>query len=1107
MCNMEWGCWHGYFDKKYCHEYDFSGNVSLSDGTFIGLERIIYPADAWGPYTYSKKFEPFQGSSWDSKILNCMQGFRLSAQVDDETEIFINTKAINVRFRVSDLMKQKHLVFPVGPKYSMAYVNIELNDEIWYVEKPPKDAAVIYGSDFDQPDRQADLFTVKGRLVPAGESARAYFTIRDEDDGASKRGVRLGIRFLICRNGQQEEKTARGVARFAIAINGKEIWANRKFSTFHDTASQFLEEVVEIIPEEAIVSGKNTLEVINKDRNLDVLVQRVTVEQFKIEPLAIAAFPQWVIVNNPFSVSISSGCKSVLLSVKYDEELLSHTINGTGRDSLPQDKSVPGLNPVVTDESRVITVGEGEHEFFFTALKPFRNAVIEFRDEWSGASCKVVIAEAWDGVTEEIPVKTGYEIRTGSPYEYLSVLKNAYETQLGNLAIFRDYHNSAYDPSSVWDAAEYCRKHNIYTDAIVMNQQSTVANASGDLCCWVGTHEHTGIFYGRDRVQNKNFSMADAMKESVSILASVADNYRISGVPVAIGDASGGTRTAYMAGFDVIRHETFVGHHTLILTNARGCARAFHKNIWGAHIASQHNAQPELEDSLRRYWLGMYLPWVYGANFAFEEDSLFEENRFYRMIGGDVLPKGKRDITRGFYRFTSTHPRKGKPRVNFAILQGKYAPPFNGISVANNGLDSDDNYVNENYPVWGHTGKEAWEWGFRQPEKGYHLFELLAPNIYLNPLMQDTAAVRKFFSGNPLGEFDQLPVEASADVMKQYKMIALFTWHTMEPAGDDHSDSGFTNDYEKLLEYVRDGGVLFLSVPQLTTRADREMLKDMDDLQLYNGGDVSGLCGVRINGKSSDAFSEAEAERGPFRFAFDSPKSVDLIRRPNSDEDEDGACMLADLSLDGARVVFCDKSSGRPLLTEYKTGKGYTYLLCTYAFPGHEKLKELMPKILLPMFETMKAESRVSVFDESGEIYSSIWENDEKSGTVYLLNTDWTTAGNGKPVTVKKDDLKLDVSVTEGVLNQVLYFDRGMLYCNDPSTYIEVIPAPLPDSYGLTVHTAVDVEISLVVDRDMKIILPDASSRVIRSAGINTVKVAADDHFTQQHLSLLSLTE
>ena len=56
--------------------------------------------------------------------------------------------------------------------------------------------------------------------------------------------------------------------------------------------------------------------------------------------------------------------------------------------------------------------------------------------------------------------------------------------------------------------------------------------------------------------------------------------------------------------------------------------------------------------------------------------------------------------------------------------------------------------------------------------------------------------------------------------------------------------------------------MLFLSVPHLTIRTDREFLADMEDLQLYSGGNVQALCGVRMQGRAPAVLSEIRSPDG-----------------------------------------------------------------------------------------------------------------------------------------------------------------------------------------------------------------------------------------------------
>jgi hypothetical protein len=441
------------------------------------------------------------------------------------------------------------------------------------------------------------------------------------------------------------------------------------------------------------------------------------------------------------------------------------------------------------------------------------------------------------------------------------------------------------------------------------------------------------------------------------------------------------------------------------LPDARGSARAYGKNVWGAHVASQHNFQAELETAINRYWLAMYLPWVFGANLVFEEDSLFQNNKYYRMVNDDFMTEEKQKVTIEFFKHIQTHARKGQPKVDFAFIQGRHEAPFTAIAGCNANMKT--LYENEDRRIWGKNGSPEEEWGHRQPEKGMHLLELVAPNIYLPPLNQDEYKTRKVFASNPYGEWDFLPIEGRKEAYEQYKILFMLGWNTMAKKAEGVEDT-FENDYERLKNYVENGGVIFLSVPQLSQRVDRKLIRDFENAKIYNDGNVSDLFGVKI-GKPIEEFSgKVESENFAKK---DYAKKQDLIRLPNQTEDEDGACRLAEITLDGAEVCLKDAISNQPLLVRKKLGKGYAYLLCTYAYPGHEKLKYVCVNIMQTLLETY-AQKDVFVKDETKQVYWSDWKNGD-SGKLYLLNIDWTKDGNKKKVEIVKDDFAFNCEVKE----------------------------------------------------------------------------------------------
>ena len=453
----------------------------------------------------------------------------------------------------------------------------------------------------------------------------------------------------------------------------------------------------------------------------------------------------------------------------------------------------------------------------------------------------------------------------------------------------------------------------------------------------------------------------------------------------AFGDASGGHRYCYLAGADFIRTETMVPHTQHLCSQARPAAEALGSGEWGVHIAIQHPVQPYFESHLGQYYLSLFQPWMMGANMIYEEDSLFVLFKEERQAWDDAMTKGKRDMTREFFKFVKTHPRKGKVERRIAFLEGRYAAPFNGFIC--------DCEQTPDYSVWGRFGNNAPEWGHRQPEKCRQVLDVLMPGASTQPLRQQFDRRRFFFSGTPYGDFDEVPAEVTAEYLKQYKLLLNLGWNTM-----------IAEDYDKLLEFVRAGGVLFTGLPQFSTHVKRDFLKDMADLALWNTGDLRELCGITVKGRSGTEFIRQ------FNTVMELPE-VELSGIPSASPEEDGSCFIADIELDGAEVVIWDADSGLPLLVKYQCGKGVVYTLTAFAYPGHERLQQLSARITA----FLAAESRGDIYveDFSQEIFWNCRHESEYVTRVNMLNTDWSDKGNVKVVTLFTPGVITDVEVRE----------------------------------------------------------------------------------------------
>ena len=377
-----------------------------------------------------------------------------------------------------------------------------------------------------------------------------------------------------------------------------------------------------------------------------------------------------------------------------------------------------------------------------------------------------------------------------------------------------------------------------------------------------------------------------------------------------------------------------------------------------------------------------------GADIIYEEDTLFGTWSEDRQAWKDNLVKEKRDMTREFFKFVKTHPRKGKNTRNIAYIEGRYAAPFNGFIC---GTEQDPSYS-----VWGLFGNSDAEWGHLQPEKARQLLDVLMPGANTMPLRQKMDMRRFFFSGTPYGDFDCVPIESDTEYLNNYKLLLNLGWN-----------SQIEEDYEKLKSFVENGGTLLTGLLQFSKHLDRKFLKDMKDLNLYNDGDLSDFLGLKVLGRGevySGQWNSADKEN---------IKTPILSGMPSVDENEDGEARLANIELTNAEVVAWDSANGAPLIVRNKLGKGYVYTMTVWAYPGHEKFQKLSASWISYLAE--KALPEIYIEDATGEVFWTCWKDGEKS-IIMLLNTDWTVPSNEKTVNLVIGDNKKEIAVKERAL-------------------------------------------------------------------------------------------
>ncbi len=473
---------------------------------------------------------------------------------------------------------------------------------------------------------------------------------------------------------------------------------------------------------------------------------------------------------------------------------------------------------------------------------------------------------------------------------------------------------------------------------------------------WSRRFHEAGPFYlGYDFGEIFSFRLEEAhleTKEGISLRTLTNDLLRRVRAHVAERKANGWGRVMatsanfYLdyevaAGAEVPLAEDFAFSHLHMASAlSRGLYRQFELPLWGSHLAHEHYSwlpfSSEHKFSLLR--AGLYQKLMAGAKILINESGnwflqttkavdspLFDMPRVelgnirerdpHRVA--PFVPEAQKSFSKidyhspyarryrkeisDFYDYVKAHGTpEGQPEVTVALAKGngdlcshEYQP---NAAIAGMYTLADGN------PNW-YPGP---------PERGWEIArrvfyprpEVLAP--YPN----------RFLSGTPYGMVDIVSLvedRLRAPFLSAHYKALLFTgWNTASEA-----------QYRELCAYVRAGGVVFLSIPHLSTDAARNHTAFAVDDLLF-GGDFSELCGVRVRGRGRRFYwATAPDRKGQLGFSF--PRRFGILT----------VCMgeIEQVAPD-LEVLAVDDEEMEPVLLRHRLGKGAVYFLNTWAYPG-----------------------------------------------------------------------------------------------------------------------------------------------------------------------------
>lgn len=485
----------------------------------------------------------------------------------------------------------------------------------------------------------------------------------------------------------------------------------------------------------------------------------------------------------------------------------------------------------------------------------------------------------------------------------------------------------------------------------------------------------------------------------------------------------------YEAGADILMSEVPGSHATLVLNAARGASKVYNKPVWGIHAANHVTAAPLEWSHVRRLFILTAQAWLRGASIVYDEEVMYRYNHDTIYAYSEELPTAYRSVYQNLYHYAGA-VRLGKELIPTAFLQGNFDMLIGGAQARP---------FTERSHFWGEFGPETEGWTFDTPEAGWKLAESYLPGVWLYPVLQDRSKLRLFFAGSPKGQSDLIPITADVDKLSAYEVLVLPGWNTM------------TEElYRNLVEYVRRGGHLVLCAAQCTTHITRDFLVDKNDFSIIHDGDLSELCGVRVG----------HVEGVINQFVFDDDT------------------VFTDPGVPGIQTELCGGTAlatdqdGHPVLVENAIGAGRVWTLTVGEYWGHDALDRVRTAIC----DRLYTEHRPNVYltGNTDDVDSHVYAEDGQTRVV-LLNTDWTSAGNCKRITLHTEELQVPVSVREGYMKHILLKDDVAVGFDMPSAIVEDL-IRLKNTVRFTVQGSGSVTLSLYAAQTVASITVDGEA-------------------------------
>ncbi len=255
------------------------------------------------------------------------------------------------------------------------------------------------------------------------------------------------------------------------------------------------------------------------------------------------------------------------------------------------------------------------------------------------------------------------------------------------------------------------------------------------------------------------------------------------------------------AGFRFAAAETMYSAMEPLMAFLRGAEEAYGNPSIGVHHAVQWGTTPhDTEPRYRRFLLALYTCYIQGVHEINTEEGFWHlENGYYNHHRFSEPTARHREAERHAVRFANSHTRSGRYYTAGAFLHGRY-DGWHGYSA--------NKVMGMPHMIPG------------EPEDSWALMKYFYPmsNISkagIRPSKRKSDAddqPQGWYTGTPNGNVSVLPIERADFSPYRYLMFA----------GYNAAEHG---DFDRLEEYVRNGGVLLCGWPHLSYTTNRDSIE------------------------------------------------------------------------------------------------------------------------------------------------------------------------------------------------------------------------------------------------------------------------------------------